>query len=130
MGGGWKGRAAELAMHTIVKPVTMLGAPLLQRDLPREVVADFWRHTWDSYARRLREVVIAHRAMPELRALGTPTHVLYAVRDDLADVDRVRRLAALNPAITVDVIPGDHHVAARNPAAVGRVLERMLLDRN
>ena len=48
MRGGWKGRAAELAMHTIVKPVTMLGGPFLQRDLPREVVADFWRHTWDS----------------------------------------------------------------------------------
>ena len=130
MRGGWRGKAAELAMHTFVKPVTMLAAPLVQHDLPREVVADFWHHTRHSYASTLREVVIGHPIMPDLRVLDTPTRLLYGDSDDIANVDRVRVLAAQHPAIAVDVVSGDHHIAIRNAATVAHALHRMLFDRD
>lgn len=129
MSGGWRGKGAELAMHTFVKPVTMLAAPLVQHDLPREVIADFWHHTRQSYASTLLEVVIGHPIMPDLRELEMPTRLLYGDSDDIVDIDRVRVLASQHRRITVDVVSGDHHVAIRKAATVARTLHRMLFER-
>lgn len=107
----------------------MLAAPLVQHDLPREVVADLSHHTRHSYASTLREVVIGHPIMPDLRVLDTPTRLLYGDSDDIANVDRVRVLAAQHRAIAVDVVSGDHQMAIRNAATVARTLHRMLFVR-
>lgn len=129
MSGGWRGKIAELAMHTFVKPIAIALAPLGQRDLPHEVVTDFWRHTRQSYASTLREVVVGHPIMPDLRELGTHTRLLYGDRDCIADLDGVRVLASQHHAMALDVVPGDHHIAIRNPATVARALDGMVSER-
>lgn len=54
------GQLTMIVLHTLVQPLS----PLLPLGLPREVVEDFWEHSWRSYSRTLRRVVVEHPAAP------------------------------------------------------------------
>ena len=129
MSGGWRGKIAELAMHTFVKPIAIALARW-PNAIFREVVTDFWRHTRQSYASTLREVVVGHPIMPDLRELVTQTRLLYGDRDRIADLDGVRMLASQHHAMSLDVVAGGHHIAIRNTATVARTLDGMVSERS
>jgi hypothetical protein len=49
-----------VVLHGLVRPVSRL----LPLGLPEPVVEDFWRHSWTSYSRTLRNVVIGCPSSP------------------------------------------------------------------
>lgn len=51
-----------------VRPLATALAPLVARDVPRAIAADWTQHTWPSYSRTLIAVVLGHRAVPDLAA--------------------------------------------------------------
>lgn len=105
-----------------LRPVAIAAAPLLSRDLPRAVASDAARHTWRSYSRPLRAVVIEHRARPDLLVYGGPVVALHGRDDRTAPIgyvqDLASTLAAAGRSIEVRVVDGDHHLAIRRPEVV------------
>jgi pimeloyl-ACP methyl ester carboxylesterase len=99
---------------------------LLPLGLPEPVVEDFWRHSWTSYSRTLRNVVIGCPVVPLLGALTMPCTVLYGTDDTTACRPPTHRLHQLNPRLRVLETPGGHHVAVQDPAVVADVLRAVL----
>jgi 3-oxoadipate enol-lactonase len=116
------GRAAMLVLHGLVQPVSRL----LPTGLPQEVVEDFWRHSWTSYSRTLRNVVIGHPAVPAVSDLQMPCTLLYGTADSTAFRPSTRHLHRLNPRMRVVERSGGHHVAVQEPAVVAEVLGELL----
>ena len=66
-------------------------------------------------------------APEELAALTAPTLVI-AVENDMIREDHTRLIAERIPNARLAFVPGDHFVAAKNPAAFNREVERFLLE--
>lgn len=115
-----------------VRPLAAVLAPLVIRDLSPSIASDGTRHTWPSYSRTLRRVVIEHRVADDLLSSRVPTSLLHGADDRAAQVVFVRELAQRSPArvpvIDLRVVPGDHHLAVRQPELVAGVLIQALAD--
>lgn len=118
------GRAAMVVLHGLVKPVSRL----LPTGPPREVVEDFWQHSWTSYSRTLRNVVIGHPAVPLISSLRMPCTLLYGVDDSTASRPSSQRLRQLNRRLRVLQVSGGHHVAVQDPHVVAEALREVLAD--
>ena len=116
------GRAAMVVLHGLVQPLTRL----LPLGLPEPVVEDFWRHSWTSYSRTLRSVVIGCPVAPLLAALTMPCTLLYGTDDTTAYRPPTHRLDQLNSRLRVLEIAGGHHVAVQDPAVVAEALSDVL----
>lgn len=111
------GRLTMLVMHNIVKPISTR----LPLGLPKPAVEDFWRHSWRSYSRTLRNVV-GYPAVPVLRTLQVPCALLYGTEDETASRRLVSELLAVNPHLEAVETKGGHHVAVQAPQRVAAVL--------
>jgi len=67
-----------------VRPLATLLPPLVARDVPRAIAADWTRHIWPSYSRTLTQVVLSHRVAPDLAASRGPATALTGDRDTAA----------------------------------------------
>ena len=105
-----------------LRPLAAAAAPLVIRDLPGAVARDAVMHTWPSYSRTLRNVVVEYRPVPDLIAAQRPITLLYGKRDLETSAEAIRRLrAALQRAdarAEVRIVGGDHHLPIRDPAVV------------
>lgn len=119
------GRTAMLVLHGLVRPFSKL----LPLGLPEQVVEDFWRHSWRSYSRTLRNVVLGNPVGPLLRALRTQCRLLYGTDDVTAYRPSTQRLRQLNPQLRVLETSGGHHVAVQDPAVVVNALSDVLASR-
>lgn len=126
------GRAA-CGVMCFTRPLLAPMAPHLVPDLPGEVASDFLRHTWVSYSRTLREVVIGHRVEDDLMTADCPVVFLHGSADPDAPVAYTSNLADSLESAGVDVdlvlVPdGDHHLALRQAdlvaATLGDVLDK------
>ena len=118
------GRAAMVVLHGLVQPFSRL----LPMGLPHDVVDDFWRHSWTSYSRTLRNVVVGSPAVPLISTLRMPCTLLYGAEDSTAYRPSTQRLRQLNPQLRVLTTNGGHHVAVQEPAAVAHALSGVLAD--
>ena len=135
------GRLGELARMTVddhplarlvceavcrIRPATAVLAPFLIRDLPPEVAADGARHTWTSYSRTLKAVVVEHRVADDLQRVQVPVTFLHGRHDHTAPLEHVTRLAdALHRSghqVRLEVAEGDHHLPVRNAAVVAAAI--------
>ncbi len=120
---------ARLLCETMcrVRPIAVALAPLLVRDLPRQVAADGARHTWPSYSRTLHNVVVEHRLAPDLERVGAPITFIHGRSDRTAPPAHVEGLVAQMRAaghvVTLEMVDGDHHLPVRRPEVVTRVIE-------
>ena len=122
--GDVAGRLAMLVLHGLVQPLSpWLSLPLR---LPTEIVEDFWRHSWTSYSRTLRRVVIGHPAVPDLEQLALPCVLLYGDQDTTASKQPLATLTVCNPALRHVEVAGGHHVPVQAPHRVAGVLEQVL----
>ena len=94
----------------------------MTRDLPAAVARDAVMHTWPSYSRTLRNVVLDYRPLPDLIATERPITLLYGNRDPETSRDEVGRLSAAlernRTRAEVRVVDGDHHLPLRDPTVV------------
>jgi pimeloyl-ACP methyl ester carboxylesterase len=99
---------------------------LLVRGLPREVAADGARHTWSSYSRTLRHVVIGHRVSGDLHHVAAPITVLHGREDRTAPLHHVHELVdelrSAGRNVHLDVVDGDHHLPVRQPDLVAAAI--------
>lgn len=121
----WLGRWLCVAMCRF-RPVAVAAAPLLLRDMPRAVAADGARHTWPSYSRTLRRVVVEHPVWPDLAELRVPVTFLHGRQDRTAPLHFVKvladRLRGVGRSISVRTTDGDHHLPVRQPSVVADVI--------
>jgi len=108
------------------RPIAIALAPFVIRDLPPSIASDAARHTWVSYSRTLRRVVVEHRAVDDLLAAGAPVRLLHGEQDRGAPAKFVAELGEraqlAGRAIAVDFVEGDHHLAVRRPDVVADAL--------
>ena len=110
-----------------LRPLAIAAAPWVIRDMPRAVAADAARHTWQSYSRTLRQVVIGHRVQDDLRRLDVPVTLLHGRADRTAPLRYVDEMArALPTSMTVTVVDGDHHLPVRRPDVVEEAMTGLL----
>ena len=111
-----------------IRPVTVVLAPLLIRDLPPEVAADGARHTWSSFSRTLKAVVVEHRVAEDLERVQAPVTFLHGRHDHTAPLEYVTRLAdALRGSgrrVRLEIVEGDHHLPLRDPGTVAAAIAR------
>ncbi|MGQ0618108.1 MAG: F510_1955 family glycosylhydrolase [Acidimicrobiia bacterium] len=60
-----------------LRPLAVILAPRVQRDLPQQVASDGARHTWPSYSRTLERVVVEHRVADDLGRSSCPVRLLH-----------------------------------------------------
>lgn len=105
-----------------LRPLAAAAAPLMTRDLPAAVARDAVMHTWPSYSRTLRNVVLDYRPLPDLIATERPITLLYGNRDAETSTEKIGRLGAAlhagNTRAEVHVVDGDHHLPLRHPTVV------------
>lgn len=110
----------------VARPVAIALAPLVIRDLPAEIARDGARHTWPSYSRTLQRVVIEHRPLPDLLAARAPVTLLYGTHDrevPIGDAGALNdELRSADIDASLQVVPGDHHLAVRRPDVVAATI--------
>jgi pimeloyl-ACP methyl ester carboxylesterase len=122
-------RSARLMCQTMcrLRPLAVALAPLLVRDLPREVAADGARHSWPSYSRTLRNVVVEHRLGPDLTQVRAPITFVHGRSDQTAPPAYVEalvaQLRATQQAVTLQMVEGDHHLPVRRPEVIAKVIQ-------
>lgn len=120
--------AARRLCETICRfrPLAVALAPWVVRDLPLSVAIDGMRHTWASYSRTLRRVVIEHRAADDLLRTPMPVALLHGRDDRAAPLRFVQALAEHavggHGVVRLRVVDGDHHLAVRRPDLVADAL--------
>jgi pimeloyl-ACP methyl ester carboxylesterase len=128
--GNWAAQAMCMAMCEL-RPFLIPIAPKLVRDVPAEVASDFLRHSWPSYSRTLRNVVLRHPAVSDLEQLRLRVVLLHGKADRDAPIELVeeaaRTLRNADRDVTLHVIEGDHHLALRRPEIVAAHLGDLLL---
>lgn len=111
-----------------VRPLATAVAPLMARDVPRAIAADWTRHTWPSYSRTLTGVVLGHRVGPDLAAAQCPVIALTGRSDTAAPARHLEAtaasLASRRPPLDVRIVDGDHHLAIRQAPLVHVAMER------
>lgn len=120
--GSRLGRLSGVVLHSLVKPVS----PWLPSDLPKEVVEDFWKHSWTSYSRTLRRVVVGHPIVPDLMNMAVPCTLLYGRSDRTASTGPLPELLHRNPLLRHVQVDGGHHLPAQAPRVVADALGQML----
>jgi len=109
-----------------MRPLAIVLAPRLVRDLPASIASDGARHTWASYHGTLEGVVVNHRAGPDLLAANIPTLLLHGAADHTAPLSDVKDLIdtaeRVGAPIQLQIVEGDHHLAVRRPEVVAAVL--------
>lgn len=109
------------------RPLAMLAAPLLRREVPAAVAVDSVRHTWNSYSRTVRRVLLQHRLEHDTAAVTAPTIALHGSADRVAPIGLVAELAARLPHVQLRCVDrGDHHVALTHPSRVADAITELL----
>ena len=111
-----------VVLHGLVQPLSTR----LPVRLPRAVVEDFWLHSWLSYSRTLRRVVVEHPAVPDLEQLSIPCTLLYGTKDQSASREALQGLLLRNSCLDHVELPGTHHLPARQPERVAEILRGLL----
>ena len=127
--GGAEARIA-CTLHRVAHPVARVLVTRFHPELPAAVVADGLEHTWASYSRTLRSVVIEHRVAPDLITAAVPTVLLGGRQDPEAPAVYLEaldaKLRSASVPVRLELGAGDHHLALRHPEVVLRALEGLL----
>jgi pimeloyl-ACP methyl ester carboxylesterase len=107
-------------VYRTVQRLLPLVSPLVRSPVfPREVIADYLRHTVDSYQKTSNALIWDPSVADELATLdgalrGRPQLLLYSDEDTTIDGDNLERWRAVLPLAEVVVIPGAHQLLLRD----------------
>ncbi len=115
------------AIMCTLRPIAMLAAPLLRRDVPATVAIDAVRHTWPSYSHTVRCVLMEHRIDRDVSALTGPTIAIHGSEDRVAPIRLVAELAASLQHVELRTVEGgDHHLALSHPKRITDAIRDVL----
>lgn len=120
--------AALCGVRCAFRPALSLVAPHFAPCLPPAVVRDALRHSFASYARSLRNVIVRHRPDAALAALADRDVLLvHGDADRLAPVDNVRALVEGFPRWRFEVLrEGGHYLPFERQEEVATLLKRQV----
>lgn len=105
------GGAVSHVVHTLLTVAAMALRPLLRSaSIPREVIADYMRHTISSYVGSLREGILSRDITPLLCPLGVPILLLYGARDHEVGGSGAAAYREAFGTGRVEVVDGDHQL--------------------
>lgn len=117
-----------------LRPLLLPLAARLVHDVPAEVSGDFLRHTWPSYSRTLRNVVLGHPVLDDLSVATAPVVLLHGRDDRDAPItlaqELVSAVAATGGTIELRAVDGDHHLALRRTGLVTAALRTLVTTRS
>ena len=108
-----------------MRPLAIVLAPHLVRDLPAAIASDGARHTWASYHGTLERVVIDYAPAPTCspptsQRCSSMEPTITPLRDIRELAASARRAAA---RIKLQIVDGDHHLAVHRPEVVAAAIE-------
>jgi len=81
----------------------------MRRDLPAEIARDAVQHTWHSYSRSLRNLVLGEWALGDLAELSVPVYLVAGEDDPVVDPALLREIAAAHPHVRLEWWPDAGH---------------------
>src|SRR5262249_15126446 len=127
-GGGWPSRAAALEAFRFVPDepgVAPDATALLAHHAIRERAPGDWTFRFDRAVLAL-DGDRAGDLSPLLARIECPVLLAAGERSWVLDATERARLAAAQPAVTMEVFPGGHHFLVAYPVEVGAALRRFL----
>lgn len=109
------------------RPAASIVAPVFFRDLPATVVGDALQHTWESYSRSLRQVLLESHSRELLVAVRHPILIAQGNRDRVAPIGNIRAALPETAAAFLLELDGDHGVVFTDSAEIVRRMEAFLL---
>lgn len=88
-------------------------ARLMRPDLPRVVAEDAVQHSWASYSRTLRNLILSNQPPSDLERLQIPLILVAGEDDPVVDVTFLRELTARHTNIQLEIWPGGHDLPLR-----------------
>lgn len=125
--GSWPARLACRLMCRF-RPAASIVAPAFFRDLPPTVVSDALQHTWESYSRSLRQVLLESRSRELLVAVRHPILIAQGNRDRVAPIGNIRAALSETEAALLLELDGDHGIVFTESDEIVRRMEAFLLD--
>lgn len=124
----WAAGAVCAAMCAF-RPQFRFLAPHVTRHVPVDVARDAVLHTYASYSRSLRHVIVRHRLDPAIERLSDRDVLLvHGDADRAAPIDAIRALAARRSHWRLEVVAGaDHALPVARPGPLARLLEDFLV---
>jgi pimeloyl-ACP methyl ester carboxylesterase len=114
------------ALMCRIRPTMLLIAPLLSPDVPAVVARDALRHTWTSYSRTLRNVIIRARPQEWLRTIPQPILIVQGTDDHIAPIDNVRRGIAGHANVRLIALAAGHQLIFTHSGIIARELMHFL----
>ena len=87
----------------------------LRPELPREIAEDGVKHTWTSYSRTLRNLILETQPPRELESISVPTRWIVGDDDPVVDHGFLEELARRNDRIQLERWPGHHELPLSAP---------------
>jgi pimeloyl-ACP methyl ester carboxylesterase len=99
----------------------------LRRDLPREIARDAVDHTWPSYSRSLRNLVLRAHGADDVSRLRVPLHLIAGTDDAVLDLGFLEELARSHGHVRLERWPGGHDLPLSDPDRCVDVLRSLAL---
>ena len=114
-----RGFAGRTVYRTLQRLLPLVSPVVRSPVFPREVIADYLRHTVDSYQQTSRALIWDPTVADELATLdaslpGRPQLLLYSKEDTTIGPDNLGRWQEVLPHAEVLVIPGAHQLLLRD----------------
>jgi pimeloyl-ACP methyl ester carboxylesterase len=123
----WPARLACRIMCRF-RPAASIVAPAFFRDLPPTVVSDALQHTWESYSRSLRRVLLEGRSRELLVTVRHPILIAQGNRDQVAPIGNIRAAWPETAGAFLLELDGDHGIVFTESDEIARRIGAFLLD--
>jgi pimeloyl-ACP methyl ester carboxylesterase len=90
-------------------------AAWLRPDLPLEIAGDSVRHSWISYSRTVRNLLLESRPLADLARVSCPVRLIAGADDALVDAVLLRELVQQHPQLCLELWPGGHDLPLSAP---------------
>lgn len=105
-----------------LRPVTKYLAQLYLPRLPGRVAQDTLNHTWRSFSGSRDHILEHSTALSDLDRIKLPVRLIYGQGDDLAWPEQLPSALRQRSNITVEIVPGGHHLPLVAPDKVSSLI--------
>lgn len=101
---------AACTLMCLARPVLERVMPAIARDVPPRVARDVIKHTWQSYSRSLRHLVIEAQPAEWLQRINAPILFIHGRSDLTAPLSNLKTGIAGRPQTQLEEVDADHHI--------------------
>jgi pimeloyl-ACP methyl ester carboxylesterase len=125
---GFDGRLAEAVCHFACQRHTAAAARVfaaMRPELPPEVAADAFQHSWASYSATINEVILGADVGRWLPSVDVPVLLIAGGGDQVVDLHHLRELDQMNERVSLELWSRSAHgIPLSHPRACAAAIER------